>query len=199
MRAVQTGRVVVAETGFRGWTRMKWLLGLLALVLLAGCGSTNTSGTPSTPAVPTIGGDPLDMTKQAAAPCSMLTADQLSQYHLSAPGQVSGNACDWTPTTALLPSYSASVDMTSGGLDALYAKRSHLAVFQPVQVGEYPAVNTGSQVPGHCTVEIGVANDTLIIVSTMVPQADEADYSDPCHTLDQFALVIVGNGQGRIA
>ena len=91
------------------------------------------------------------------------------------------------------------MSVSSGGLGALYAKRSHLAVFQPTRIGEYPAVNTGSQVAGHCTVEVGVANDTLIIASTVVPRADQADYPDPCHTLDQFALVIVGDGQGRVA
>lgn len=178
---------------------MKWLLGLLALVLLAGCGSNSTSGTPATSAVPSIGGDPLDMTKQAAAPCGLLTADQLAQYHLTAPGRMTGSGCAWTPTTPMLPGYSASVDLTSGGLAALYGKRSHLAVFQPVKVGQYPAVNTGSQVAGHCTVEVGVANDTLIIANTVVPETDQADYADACHTLDEFALVIVGDGQGRVA
>ena len=200
MRQIQTGRHVVAEIpGNRGWARMRWLLGLLALVLLAGCGSTSTSGTPSTAAAPSIGGDPLDMTRQAAAPCGLLTADELAQYHLSSPGQVTGDACAWTPTTALLPGYSASVDLNSGGLAGLYRKRSGMAVFQPTRVGEYPGVNTGSQVAGHCTVEVGVANDTLVVVNTVVPRADQNDYPDPCYQLDEFALVIVGNGQGRVA
>jgi uncharacterized protein DUF3558 len=182
-----------------GWARMTWLPGLLALVLLAGCGSNTTNGTSSTPVAPTIAGDPLNLSKQAAAPCGLLTADQLAQYHLTAPGQVTGGWCAWTPTTARLPSYSASVDMTSGGLAGLYAERSGMRVFRPIQVGEYPAVNTGSQLAGHCTVEVGVADDTLIIANTVAPRFDQSDYPDPCHTLDQFALVIVGDAQGRVA
>jgi hypothetical protein len=179
------------------------LVAVAGLVALAGCSSGSSSSPPSDTGAPAIGGDPLDMTGQAAQPCRLLTADQLAQYHLGSPGHLVANACVWTATVAGLPSYTARIDLTSGGLTGLYRERSRLAVFQPTVVGEYPAVRTAASraalTAGQCTIEVGVANDTLIIARITVPKADTPDYTDPCDPLAEFTADIVANGQGRVA
>lgn len=172
-------------------------------LLAAACTSGSGSGAPaSTPAVPSMTADPLDMTKAAGQPCGLLRADQLAQYHLVTPGTPAGTDCVWTPTAAALPGYRAGVDQTSGGLAGLYGKRARMPVFQPTKVGDYPAVNTASsaaaQRQGQCTVEVGVAADTLIIATVTVPPADTVDYSDPCPDADQFAESIVANAEGAV-
>ncbi|HEY3608590.1 MAG TPA: DUF3558 domain-containing protein [Pseudonocardiaceae bacterium] len=178
--------------------------GLGVAVALAGC----TSG-PSGPAKPArlspaIGANPLDMSKAAARPCTMLRPDQLAQFHLTSPGTTtsiaSGPACAWTPTVSGLPSYLAGVDLHSGGLEALYHRRASLPVFQPTKVSEYPAVHTATTTSalhhGQCTTQVGVANDTLLIVSVTVPSSQPLDYTDPCPSADDLAAAILANTEG---
>ncbi len=115
--------------------------GLGMAVALAGC-TSGPSG-PAKPARPSpaIPGDPLDLSKAAARPCTMLRPDQLAQFRLTSPGTTtsiaSGPACAWTPTVTGFPSYLAGVDLHSGGLEALYHKRASLPVFQPTKISEY--------------------------------------------------------------
>jgi hypothetical protein len=178
--------------------------GLCAAVALAGC----TSG-PSGPAKPArlspaIAGDPLDMSKAGSHPCTMLRPDQLAQYHLAVPGVLtsiaSGPACAWTPTVTGLPSYQAGVDLHSGGLEALYRRRASLSVFQPTKISEYPAVHTATSTSalhhGRCTTQVGVANDTLLIVTVTVPSTEPLDYNDPCPAADDLTAAILANTEG---
>jgi hypothetical protein len=134
----------------------------------------------------------------------MLRPDQLAQYHLAVPGVVtsiaSGPACAWTPTVTGLPSYLAGVDLHSGGLEALYHKRASLPVFQPTKISQYPAVHTATTTSevhhGRCTTQVGVANDTLLIVTVTVPSTQTFDYADPCPVADDLTAAILANTKG---
>lgn len=173
--------------------------------LAAGCTSSpgaRTAAPASSLAVPAITGDPLNLTRSAGQPCTLLRPDQLAQYHLTNPGSTQGTACGWLPSTDALPGYRASVDLTSGGLAALYRKRTRLPVFQPTRISDYPAVHTAASPAaerrGQCTVEVAVAPDTLINASVLAPPADQTDYADPCPAVDQFAESIVANAKGAV-
>lgn len=178
--------------------------GCLGLVgALAGC--TGSPPARPTPTVPPIVGDPLDMTRAATRPCTLLRPDQLAQYHVTTPGTptsiAGGPACSWTPTPARLPSFRAGVDTHSGGLTALYRERNSLPVFRPATISEYPAVHTAATADalrrGRCTVEVGVAGDTLLIVDVTVADSGSLDYTDPCSDADAVAAdVIAGSEAG---
>lgn len=181
------------------------LIGALGLLALAGC----TSG-PSSPPAPTrlsppIKGDPLDLSHGARQPCALLRPNQLAQFRLGSPGTPTSMAgvpaCAWTPTVPILPAYQAGVDMHSGGLEALYHKRATMPVFQPTSVSEYPAVHTAATASalrhGSCTTEVGVANDTLLIVTVTVPSTQPLDYADPCPRADDLAAAIIANAEGN--
>lgn len=177
-------------------------------VCLGGVLGACTSGPAGPPAPsrlsPPIPANPLDLSKSGNRPCgTLLRPDQLAQYHLTAPGTTtslpSGAACSWTPADAALPSYTAGVDLRSGGLEALYHRRSAIPVFQPATVSEYPAVHTAASAAalrqGRCTVEVGVANDTLLIVGVVVP-SQSLDHGTPCDDADAFAADVIANSQG---
>lgn len=177
----------------------------LAGCLAAGCTSspgTGTAAPDSSLAVPSITGDPLNMTKSAGRPCTLLRPDQLAQYHLRSPGSTQGTLCSWLATANILPGYAANVDLTSGGLAALYRKRATMPAFQPTRIADYPAVNTAAnpaaQRHGQCTVEVAVAPDTLVDAAVLAPPADQIDYADPCPAVDQFAESIVANAEGAV-
>ena len=168
-------------------------------VLLGACTSGQHSQPTPTTTVPTIAGDPLDMSQVSTRPCALLRPDQLAQYHLTVPGTmitITGvPGCAWTPQAADLPSYQAGVDLHSGGLAALYRRRASMPIFQPTSVSEYPAVHTAIG-RGRCTVQVGVANDTLVIVNVAVPNTQSPDYTDPCDDADTFAADIIADGEG---
>jgi hypothetical protein len=71
--------------------------------------------------------------------------------------------CTWTPNDTTSVSYRASVDVSSGGLEALYQRCSTIPAFEPTDVHSYPAVHTDHDgtPAGQCTVNVGVADDTL--------------------------------------
>lgn len=167
---------------------------------LAACGGG--SAPPASSSLPTIA-DPLDLSKDNVRPCLLASANDLAQYHLSPPGTLvsaaEGPACSWTPTVAAMPSYEGGVDMRSGGLAGLYGRRKSMAVFQPTSVSEYPAVQTATTAAalkrGQCTVDVAVANDTLLDVSVDVPTGDTLDYSAPCDNADTFAATLIANAE----
>jgi len=73
-----------------------------------------------------------------------------------------------------------------------------MPVFQPTSVSEYPAVHTaGALRHGSCTTEVGVANDTLLIVTVAVPSTQPLDYADPCPRADDVAAAIIANAEGN--
>jgi hypothetical protein len=141
----------------------------------------------------------VDLSKSADAPCGLPGRDQLAEFSITKPGKAttaaSGPACTWVPDGATSPSYQASADLKSGGLEALYHRRSTFRVFEPTTIHGYPSVHLGqdpaAEQHGHCTVEAGVSDTGLLLV-TVVITPGSADYDDPCTDADQFAGYIIG-------
>ncbi len=180
------------------WARIAMVAaGCLCLGALGACTSSPPSSPKPTRLAPPIPGNPLDMAKPAAQPCALLRPDQLAQYHIGTPGAASGSGCTWTSSVG---AYTASVDLRSGGIEALYHRRHTMPVFAPATVLEYPAVHTAdtAAAPSHgrCTVDVGVADDTLLVVGVTVPDSRALDYTTPCDDADAFAADVIANTQG---
>lgn len=158
------------------------------LAAVTGC----TSG-PSGPQrlSPEIVADPIDLTGFAAAPCGLMTAQQLAHYYVTTPGTVQAGACRWTPGDTRGLSYQAAADTTSGGLEARYQHRAGIAGFEPTTVHSYPGIHRDTRV-GHCTTEIGVANDTLLVVTVDATDPALSARTDPCAEADRFAGTLIG-------
>jgi hypothetical protein len=130
--------------------------------------------------------------------------EQLTRYYVTTPGVLAQGAaaptCTWTPNDTRSLSYWASVDVSSGGLETLYQRRSTIPAFEPTDVHSYPAVHTDHDgtPPGQCTVNVGVAGDTLLIVTMKVADAKAAPSGDPCGEADRFAGSMIGY-QGHLA
>jgi hypothetical protein len=187
------------------------LVAVAALAALAACGGNSATPPPKpTPSVPTMVDDPINLTRGAAKPCTMLRPDQLAQFHIVAPGTPSAStlspakgtpSCTWQPMRSTEPGYAAAVDTRSGGLGALYKHRAGLPVFQPFAESGYPGVNTPASkdalAHGHCTVQIEVANGVLLDAGVTVRDPQAADYTDPCQDAQSFAAAIIANSQGQ--
>lgn len=163
-------------------------------------GACTSSGQNSPPAGPNLTiANPLDMSAGLHHPCQLVRSDQLTQFHLVPPGAATGGGCTWSPNVAQLPGYWSGVAM-GAGIAGLYQRRSAIAVFQPTTISGYPAVHTAAtaadQRHGKCTVEIGVARDTLVDVSVTVPPSQSFDYTDPCDDVDSFAGAVIANAEG---
>jgi hypothetical protein len=67
-------------------------------------------------------------------------------------------------------------------------------------VHSYPGVHTDHDgtPAGQCTVNVGVADDTLLIVTVKVSDAKVAPFGDPCIETDRFAGSVIGY-QGHLA
>ncbi|HEX3781866.1 MAG TPA: DUF3558 domain-containing protein [Pseudonocardiaceae bacterium] len=191
------------------------LAGLVSVVALTACtGNSGAAPKPSSPptatTVPTMVDDPIDLSRIAAKPCTMLRPDQLAQFHIVTPGTTGTNpistgaagvTCAWQPVQNTEPTYQAGVDLHSGGLPALYRRRSSLPVFQPFSESGYPGVDTATSASvlahGRCTVQIEVAAGVLLDASVTVRDTQAADYPDPCSDAQSFAAATIANSQGQ--
>lgn len=168
------------------------------LLALAGCSSTAAPAAPARLSPP-IGDITVDLSKSVDAPCGLAGPDQLGQLSITAPGTLghtpTGPACTWVPAGVTSPSYQAAADLSSGGIEALYHRRSQYKVFEPTAIHGYPAVHLGQDTTaeqhGRCTVETGVADPALLVVSVVIAPGS-ADYDDPCPYADRFAGYIIG-------
>jgi hypothetical protein len=160
----------------------------LLIGALAGCSSAPTAPQRLSPAIP---GDPIDLTEFVKAPCGLMTAQQLVRFYITAPGVVNPPVCTWTPSDTAALHYQASVDTTSGGLEELYRRRASVPGFDPTTVHSYPGVHR-DVATGRCTVDVGVANDTLLAVTVIATDAKLDAYQDPCGEADRFAGTLVG-------
>ncbi|MEU0528929.1 DUF3558 domain-containing protein [Amycolatopsis tolypomycina] len=159
------------------------LLGVLTACTSAPAGPQRLS--------PPIAADPIDLTSFAAAPCGLLPAQQLAHYFVTAPGVVHPPACVWTPSDTQALTYQAAVHVTSGGLENLYQHRATIAGFDPTDVHSYPGIHrdTGT---GRCTVDVGVANDTILAVTVDATDPQLSAHADPCGEADRFAGTVIG-------
>lgn len=71
--------------------------------------------------------------------------------------------CVWTPSDTTGLTCTPSVDTTSGGTETLYQHHATVTGFDPTDVHSYPAIHRDTR--SHCTVEVGVADDTLLTVA----------------------------------
>ncbi|MGW4527527.1 DUF3558 family protein [Amycolatopsis sp. NPDC004378] len=140
---------------------------------------------------PEIVADPIDLTGFVTAPCGLMTAQLLARYYVTTPGTVQAGACRWIPGDTRSLTYRAAVDTTSGGIEALYQHRAAITGFEPTTVHSYPGIHrdTGT---GHCTTQIGVANDTLLAVTVDATDPALSAHTDPCAEADRFAGTVVG-------
>jgi hypothetical protein len=182
-------------------------VGMLAALTACGSGSATP---PPAPSVPTMVDEPINLTGLATKPCAMLRPDQLAQFRIVAPGTMSPAplstsagtpVCTWQPAQDSEPVYAAAVDRRSGGLDALYRRRTHLPVFQPFTESGYPGVNTATSTNvlahGQCTVQIEVSSGVLLDAAVTVRDSQTPDYTDPCPDAQSFAAAIIANSQGQ--
>ncbi|MET8847948.1 DUF3558 domain-containing protein [Amycolatopsis sp. NPDC004625] len=140
---------------------------------------------------PELAADPLDLTPFAAAPCHLLDRPQLARYFVTTDGTPEPPGCRWTPADTAKLTYRAAVDLTTGGLEARYRQRPTIPGFTPAQVHSYPAILRDLDV-GRCTVETGVANDTLLVVTVDAPDRALSAHADPCTEAERFAGTIIG-------
>ena len=156
--------------------------------VMAGCSSPPAAPQRVSPSIP---GDPLDLTAFIAKPCELLNPQQLGRYYIAAPGTTTLPWCVWVPADTTGLTYQASVDTSSGGLESLYQHRTTVTGFDPADVHSYPAIHRDAR-GGHCTVQVGVANDTLLSVTIDATNLRLSVYQDPCAEADRFAGSIIG-------
>jgi hypothetical protein len=175
-------------------------LGLVAcLTVLCGCGQpqalTVTAPEGNSPAklAPQIPLQ-LDVSSYASAPCTLLKPGVPVAKEL-AEGVSDGATCTWHAKTAYQPQMTVTVDLTSGGLEALYRKRARVPFFEPTDIAGYPSVHVDTErsVPdqGQCTVSVGVSENALITVTSMIADPKTLNYPVPCPDTDVFATALV--------
>ncbi|MET0235109.1 MAG: DUF3558 family protein [Kibdelosporangium sp.] len=174
-------------------------LGVVAcLVVLGACGKPQTismSSPPSSPSRLAPGISlPLNVAQYATAPCTVLKPGQPLTQELST-GFEDGPKCTWSAKTPQQPELTATIDLTSGGLEALYRQRSRLPYFEPTDIQGYPAVrhDDSRTVPdkGRCTVSVGLADNALLTVTSTIADPETLNYPVPCPDADLLAGAIV--------
>lgn len=147
--------------------------------------------------------NPLDTTKAQAAPCSVLTATQISSLGIVATGKPGnpgpGPKCSWDDTTAVpTPTSIGSEFITgsTGGLSSLYVQAESLkkvgGYFEPTEsVQGYPVVlysqydDRRAKTNATCALAVGVSDSlqfTVVVTVTTLTQQNE-----PCATAKKVA------------
>lgn len=159
------------------------------LSILVGCSADPPAGPQRLS--PPIPGDPIDLSEFAAAPCGLMNPQQLAHFYVTTPGTVTLPSCTWTPSDTRGLTYQASVDLTSGGIEALYQRRATVPGFDPTDVHSYPGAHLDTRT-GHCSVYVGVANDTVLTVTIDATDPKLDAHADPCGEADRFAGTLIG-------
>lgn len=189
-------------------------IGLLAGVMLAGCGGAPTP-TPTTPTgsaatsakpapsdVPTVPSPDLDTSRFAADPCGLLTAEQAKGPVGGVRGvrreSQLGPSCRWDATnTAARNNLVVTVNNQIGIAD-LYARKSIFKVWEPVQIGGYPAViaiDDDVRDKGLCVLEMGTAQKAMVTVEVQLSPG-VADYANPCPRARTIGELVVATLKG---
>jgi hypothetical protein len=185
--------------------------GAAALVLLAGCGtgSGGTTGTPTTATQPTSTGNsggapkvsnPLTLTAFEAAPCTVVSAAQLTAYGLpGVTGSVNsgapGPACKWSGALTAAEMSTGMVILPAGtSLGTTYGKKGSYAAFEerPAIQG-HPAVVAlvaDERKDGDCDIIVGASDERAILFTF---QSDEKSkyFADPCAGVTEFANLAI--------
>lgn len=199
------------------------MFSVLAVFALAGCSSA-TGGQPapvpsaaqpsaSAPASSAAGTDvpkvqnPIDTSKVAADPCSVLTPDQVS-YFIGGPvspdknKSAVGPSCSWSGNVQY--DY-ASIDVIldtvhKDGMTSVYAaKGKAYKFFQPLPAADgYPLVaydTKEARTPGECAASLGVRDDQTLEVTIRQPDSRK-EVNNPCDSAHAVAVAIIGNIRG---
>ncbi|SDD44853.1 Protein of unknown function [Actinokineospora iranica] len=117
---------------------------------------------------------PIDATKYLAAPCTVLTPEQLVPFEVNPTGEpvtsgstfeAAGPSCSWEPLDRKGDFNLLFPDKNKYGLSDYYRERKRWAYFEPIEVGGYPAAHfdVGKQDRrglGFCGIVVGLT-DTL--------------------------------------
>ncbi|MFI9384970.1 DUF3558 domain-containing protein [Kutzneria sp. NPDC052558] len=183
-------------------------------VVATGCSSPSTGGTPSpqtsTPATSLPAGtphvaNPLDTSKAQAAPCSVITDQQIAQLGIVADKKLSdaslGPSCDWHDTSklpAMLGFEVQFVTSNKSGLSSLYEQKDSLrqgGYFEPVNpIQGYPAVLYGQvedRPDGACGIAVGVSDTLDYSVSVNVNSGPNV--KTPCDVAEKIADMVMTN------
>jgi hypothetical protein len=147
----------------------------LAALALAGC-SANPDANPAPVKL-----DDLDLKPYADKPCTLLNADQLSEYRISKPGITDLSTCELKPDDpAAVRPLLVSISIGDWG-----------AAKHPRKVAGYPAdentekdAGLPANVPPMCIVRVLVAPKQQVVVS--------AGGEDPCHLAENVATSAIG-------
>ena len=184
--------------------------GTAALALLAGCGTGGgTTGTPTNAPQPTStstsGGapkvsNPLTLTAFGAAPCTAVTAAQLTAYGLpGVTGSVNtgapGPACKWSGALTAAEMSTGMVILPEGtSLGSVYGKSGSYAVFEerPAIQGHPAALAlvADQRKDGDCDVIVG-ASDERAILFTFQSSEKSKYFADPCAGVTEFANLAI--------
>lgn len=172
---------------------MVGLVGAVSALAATGCAAS-----PPIRLAPPIPPDPLDLSGYATTPCDLLRADRISWRHLASPGVIGHDAdvtsCRWRSVDGTHPSIAAGADM-SHDLESVYRGRAGFGSFQPAEVSHYPAADTTASgqrpVDGSCTTRVGVASDSLLIVTATYPGRRSRSAKDPCAAAEDFAFAVI--------
>ncbi|TCO54884.1 DUF3558 domain-containing protein [Actinocrispum wychmicini] len=174
---------------------MRWAV-FACVLLLAACttSQTGSAGLSSSSRLSPPVLVPLDASRFVGAPCTLLKSSQPVTHDVIA-GTAAGSTCTWQGAKPRYPTYTATVDTTSGGLETLYRNRSTLKFFEPTEIGGFPAVHTDPQAAaadhGRCTLTMGVADDSVITVVSTATDPKSTNYSSPCTDADALAHAII--------
>nr|WP_281246940.1 DUF3558 family protein [Amycolatopsis saalfeldensis] len=160
--------------------------------LVAGCSGPAPVPPPS-PSTSTV--DPIDLAAFENAPCGLPGDAELTRFSLTKPGLLTTVAgislCDWVSANPRAARYQAGVDRRSGGLPGL-RRRTAFTRSGPDVIHGYPAGHAAAdRTAGRCTVDVGVAPDTVLRVTADIPAPGPLS-DDPCADADQFAGAIIG-------
>lgn len=167
--------------------------------------STAKYGAPSVP-------EPLDATGIVDDPCGALTDRQLDEFHgtvddsthttEATPLSDKKTACNWSfeGDRYSLGGFVAGVALPRDTFDGLSSSyRANQAgkydTFDPFEAADYPAVinnQTGSPGEGECTLSVGLRDDTVYQISTLL-DTDHPNYDEPCKTGKKLASFVVQN------
>jgi Protein of unknown function (DUF3558) len=173
-----------------------------------GASSTDSSSAGTLPAGTPSVAHPLDTTAFQKAPCSALTAAQLSQLTIGASGQADtadpvGPVCHWHDKDGKSKMNLAVYFLTTGqGLASVYSQKSTFEVFTPLpDIAGYPAIialNPDQRSQGNCEVTIGVSDKLAInVLVNLKTGADAAsDMTNPCPRNQAVAAAVVATLKG---
>ncbi len=165
-------------------------------------GGQTTTGSAGNGDAPAITGPELDVSK-LGGPCGLLKSDQLAARGVTKPGtertDPAGPACQWRPDDrADGTSFSISFLEKTKGLEGFYENRDKNPVFEPIEVGGYPAVNgdpTDAK-SGTCSTAVGTAKDEGFLVQINVNDKKLPEYTNPCSVSSAIAETVVENLKG---